>query len=105
MYSNIINSTLYRSFPAANYTTYGKDKWDAYQEGSQFNPIGGVSPAENTSDDSFDYLNNYAYVGFKRPEFVVKGKTAEDMDSVKYTRLLIAKVAELEARLKILEQN
>ncbi len=76
VYSNIINSTLYRSFPAANYTTYGKDKWDAYQEGSQFNPIGGVSPAENTSDDSFDYLNNYAYVGFKRPEFVVKGRKA-----------------------------
>lgn len=76
VYSNIINSTLYRSFPAANYTTYGKDKWDAYQEGSEFNPIGGVSPAEDTSDDSFDYLNNYAYIGFKRPEFVVKGRKA-----------------------------
>ncbi len=76
VYSNIINSTLYRSFPAANYTTYGKDKWDAYQEGSQFNPIVGVSPPEDTSDNSFDYLNNYAYIGFKRPEFVVKGRKA-----------------------------
>ncbi len=76
VYSNIINSTLYRSFPAANYTTYGKDKWDAYQEGSQFNPIVGVSPPEDTSDNAFDYLNNYAYIGFKRPEFVVKGRKA-----------------------------
>ncbi len=38
------------------------------------------------------------------PEFVVKGKTENDMDSVKYLRLLIAKVAELENRIKELEK-
>jgi len=32
----------------------------------------------------------------KHPEFVIKGETENDMDAVKYTRLLIAKVAELE---------
>ena len=37
------------------------------------------------------------------PEFVVKGDTPDTMDSVKYIRLLIAKVAELEARLNKLE--
>jgi len=38
------------------------------------------------------------------PEFVVKGDTPEEMDSVRYTRLLIAKVAELEDRIKKLEK-
>ena len=37
------------------------------------------------------------------PEFIKKGKTKEDMDSVRYMRLLIAKVAELEARLEKFE--
>lgn len=39
------------------------------------------------------------------PEFVNKGETPEDMDSVKYIKLLIAKVAELESRIKELENK
>jgi hypothetical protein len=38
------------------------------------------------------------------PEFVKKGETSEDMDGVRYMRVLIAKVAELEARLSKLEK-
>jgi len=38
------------------------------------------------------------------PEFVVKGKTPEDMDSVRYIRLLIAKVVEQESRIERLEK-
>ena len=39
------------------------------------------------------------------PDFVVKGATPDDLDAVKYTRLLIAKVAELESRLSIMERQ
>ena len=38
------------------------------------------------------------------PEFVVKGKTAEDMDSVRMIGLMLAKIAELEDRIKQLEK-
>ena len=75
VYSNIINSTLYKSFPAANYETFGMDKFDAFQKGSSIQAPGAAAGGD-VSDLSFDYLNNYAYVGFKRPEFVVKGRAA-----------------------------
>ena len=75
VYSNIINSTLYKSFPAANYETFGMDKFDAYQKGSSIQAPAAAAGGD-VSDLSFDYLNNYAYVGFKRPEFVVKGRAA-----------------------------
>ena len=38
------------------------------------------------------------------PEFVVKGNTPEDMDSVRMTGLMLAKIAELENRIKQLEK-
>ena len=38
------------------------------------------------------------------PEFVVKGNTPEDMDSVRMTGLMLAKIAELEDRIKQLEK-
>ena len=75
VYSNIINSTLFKSFPAANYETFGMDKFDAFQKGSSIQAPGAAAGGD-VSDLSFDYLNNYAYVGFKRPEFVVKGRAA-----------------------------
>jgi hypothetical protein len=70
IYANKNNATLYQEFPAANAYTYETLAYNSFLRGSEHTPDG----IEDLSIQSFNYLNNYAYVGFKRPEFVMKGR-------------------------------
>ena len=70
IYGQKINSTLYQEFPACNPISYETAAFLAFQKGQRFSPDG----TNDVSVFSFNYMNNYAYVGFKRPELVQKGR-------------------------------
>jgi len=74
VYSRTVDSTLYQNFPAANETTFSTSRFESFREGILAPP----GETEDLSEFSFAYLNNYAYVGFKRPEFVMKGRELND---------------------------
>lgn len=81
--SVIVNSTLNRAFPCTNWTLFNR-----YMSRQYFNSnasfVGAPGPpSENTSftgggdkQMATQYLNSYAYVGFKRPEIVEAGRDA-----------------------------
>jgi hypothetical protein len=70
IYGQKINSTLYQEFPGANAISYETNSYESFRKGDQHSPDG----TEDLTIQSFNYINNYAYVGFKRPEFVQKGR-------------------------------
>jgi len=70
IYGEKIDSTLYKQFPAANAVSYETAAYEAFRKGHGHSPDG----TEDLTIESFNYINNYAFVGFKRPEFVMKGR-------------------------------
>ena len=70
IYGQKIDSTLYQQFPAANVFTYETAAYEAFRKGHGHSPNG----TEDLSISSFNYINNYAFVGFKRPELVMAGR-------------------------------
>ena len=74
VFTTEVDSTLYQSFPAANELTYSQEQFDSFRQGVLRPP----GTTEDLSEKAFDYINNYAYVGFKRPEFVMKGRELND---------------------------
>jgi len=81
--SVIVNSTLNRAFPCTNWTLFGRDFSRPYFN-SNVSFIGAPGPPSTSPTWSggglfqmgTQYLNSYAYVGFKRPEIVEAGRTA-----------------------------
>ena len=74
--SIVVNSTAYKAFPAANSNTFNAENNKYFFNASL---IDGLPVGVNASSDPFEnratyYLNNYAYVGFKRPDFVEAGR-------------------------------
>tara|TARA_R110000765_G_scaffold315419_1_gene408008 strand:- start:353 stop:3274 length:2922 start_codon:yes stop_codon:yes gene_type:complete len=73
--SLVINSTLNKAFPCAN--------WDLFSNVANKNffnaslkdglPVG-INGSILNNFESANYLSNYAYVGFKRPDFVEAGR-------------------------------
>ncbi len=70
VYANKIDSTLYKEFPACNPISFETNAWDSFIYGKNHRP----SSTEDLTIQSFNYINNYSYVGFKRPELVVAGR-------------------------------
>ncbi len=77
-----VNSTTNRAIPACNYTTFSGEFNAQYfnADYANKNPYEAPGPpnldmGENTNK-STQYLNSYAYVGFKRPEIVETGRLA-----------------------------
>ena len=73
--SLVVNSTLYKGFPCANYTNFSASSNRFFFNASVVDhlPVGvGTTSVNNLL--SVDYLTNYAYVGFKRPDFVETGR-------------------------------
>lgn len=73
--SIIVNSTAYKAFPATNSFLYDNNNNIEFFNASDIDglPVGVGSQSVN-STDSVEYLNSYAYVGFKRPDFVESGR-------------------------------
>jgi hypothetical protein len=74
VYSRTVDSTLYQNFPAANFDTFSTRKFETFRNGVLRPP----GEAENTGLEPFVYINNFAYVAFKRPELVMKGRELND---------------------------
>jgi len=82
--SVIVNSTTNRAFPATNFQLFSGSYNKAYFNAPNFPgifPILSPGPPQTLkgNDDtqrSVQYLNSYAYVGFKRPEIVEAGRSA-----------------------------
>jgi len=75
IYSRTVDSTLYQNFPAATSSTFNAARFDYFRNGAGLSPPGG---SEDLSLNSLIYMNNFAYVGFKRPELVLKGRELND---------------------------
>jgi len=73
--SIIVNSTTYKAFNSANIFHYDNVKNQYFFKTTLVDglPIGVGANASNTEFSTL-YLNNYAYVGFKRPDFVEAGR-------------------------------
>jgi len=75
--SSFVNSTLYKAFPCANY-----ENMSVTNASSFFNtgvirdnlPILNPDRTPVVDQSSLNYISNYAYVGFKRPDFVEAGR-------------------------------
>jgi len=82
--SVIVNSTTNRAFPATNFQLFSGSYNKAYFNAPNFPgifPILAPGPPQTLkgNDDTqraCQYLNSYAYVGFKRPEIVEAGRSA-----------------------------
>ena len=81
--SVIVNSTTNKAFPCTNYGLFSASMNAAYfrADGIPFQfPVGASGPPyiffEPEENQSINYLNSYAYVGFKRPEIVEAGRAA-----------------------------
>ena len=78
-----INSTLNRAFPCTNYNNMRPDYAALFfnADNTLGSPDGADGPppingAAATMNRATQYLNSYAYVGFKRPEYVEAGREA-----------------------------
>jgi hypothetical protein len=81
--SVIVNSTTNKAFPCTNFGLFSASMAHSYFRATnipeQF-PQDAVGPpfifSEPEENQSVQYLNSYAYVGFKRPEIVEAGRAA-----------------------------
>lgn len=106
--SVIINSTLNRAFPCTNFTLLSSSFSQSY-----FNSNGSLvgapgPPSDDTAgggggkkQQATQYLNSYAYVGFKRPEIVEAGRTAFPYNGFE----LISEQAQANASTAVIDTN
>jgi len=75
--STIVNSEINKAFPCANYSLFGASGNIDFFNASLLNkmPVS-VSNTSVQSALAADYLTNYTYVGFKRPDYIEKGREA-----------------------------
>jgi hypothetical protein len=83
VYANKINSTLYQEFPACNPISFDTLAYDDFIYGKNHRPD--PDDAEDLTIQSFNYINNYSYVGFKRPELVVAGRKLNESNGFHIT--------------------
>ncbi len=83
-----VNSTTNRAIPSCNYTTFS-GLFNAEYFNADYvhqNPYGAPGPPNqdnsNVQNMATQYLNSYAYVGFKRPEIVETGRNFPNKDGV-----------------------
>ena len=81
--SVIVNSTLNRAFPCTNFTLFSVSFSQQYFNSNACYVGASGPPTDDTAGSgggkkqlATQYLNSYAYVGFKRPEIVEAGRTA-----------------------------
>ena len=82
--SVIVNSTTNRAFPATNYVLFNSSfnsKFFRNTEVADTFPCDAIGPPHTAAGSTetqmaCQYLNSYAYVGFKRPEIVEAGRDA-----------------------------
>ena len=104
VYANKINSTLYQEFPACCPDSFDGATYEGFRRGIGHSPDG----SEDLSDGPFNHLNNYAYVGFKRPEFVFKGRALNDNNGFHITEAisyLNLSYAEIKTSLRWTDEN
>ena len=73
--TSVVNSTLYKAFPCANYTFFsasGNQEFFNSSIGLGL-PINVGTNACNTAK-AVNYLSSYSHIGFKRPDFVESGR-------------------------------
>jgi len=73
--SLLVNSTLYKGFPCANYSNFSASANRYFFNASVLDhlPVG-VNSSSVNNENAVNYLTNYAYIGFKRPDFVDTGR-------------------------------
>ncbi len=73
--SLVIDSTLYKAFSCANYTLFNASTNTNFFNGAIRDSLPvSVGAASVDSASAVHYLQNYAFVGFKRPDFVEAGR-------------------------------
>mgnify|MGYP003648148560 FL=1 len=74
--ASVVNSTINKAFPCANYRSFsGSSNLDFFDAALQNRiPYGIGAGAPLQTKAATDYLNSYAYIGFKRPDFVEQGR-------------------------------
>tara|TARA_R110000764_G_scaffold162451_4_gene249721 strand:+ start:730 stop:3717 length:2988 start_codon:yes stop_codon:yes gene_type:complete len=76
----LVNATLNKALPSVNYRNFNSkgnmNFFNASQTGSPNYQILNVGTSSLNNVYSTNYLNSYAYVGFKRPDFVENGRDA-----------------------------
>tara|TARA_R110000796_G_scaffold77925_2_gene174112 strand:+ start:993 stop:3872 length:2880 start_codon:yes stop_codon:yes gene_type:complete len=77
--SFVQESTTLKPFPATNFSLFSRENASSYFGASAHK--GSNEPnASLLSYRTLDYLSSYAYVGFKRPEFVDRGRELNNFD-------------------------
>ena len=72
---SVINSKLYKAFPCANYELFSADTNIDFFSASIIDALPvNVSDTSTNNKESIAYLANYAFIGFKRPDFVEAGR-------------------------------
>ena len=76
----LVNATLHKAFPSVNFRNFNgwgnKAFFNASQTASPSDQIINVGASSVNNVSATNYLNSYAYVGFKRPDFVETGRDA-----------------------------
>ena len=84
-HGQLVNATLNKAIPSVNYRNFS-DKgnlnfFNASQKDAPDYQLYGVGASSTNTVFSTNYLNSYAYVGFKRPDFVEAGREAFSYNS------------------------
>ena len=84
--TSVVNSTVYRAFPCANYYMFSASGNQDFFNASIINglPNDTGTNACNTVG-AVNYLTNYSHIGFKRPDFVESGRACNAYHANKIT--------------------
>ena len=84
-HGQLVNATLNKAIPSANYRNFSDrgnlNFFNASQKDAPDYQLYGIGASSTNTVFSTNYLNSYAYVGFKRPDFVETGREAFTYDS------------------------
>ncbi len=107
-----VNSETNRAFPAANYINFSGLFNETYfnADFANGNPYEAPGPPDqsnaNVQNMATQYLNSYAYVGFKRPEIVEAGRNFPSYDNkTGVGARLITKILEANASSAVIETD
>ena len=83
-HGQIVNATLNKAIPSVNYRNFSDrgnlNFFNASQKDAPDYQLYGIGASSTNTVFSTNYLNSYAYVGFKRPDFVETGREAFTFD-------------------------
>ncbi len=96
--SFIQESETLKAFPAANIDLFSPENASEYF-GAAAHAGEKYSNVSLTSHKTVDYLSSYAYVGFKRPEFIERGRELNNYDGFKVMKSPVFVTSDIETNI------